>query len=542
MSNLSLVRLAIGSVLIIVCQSHPAQTQAFDAAERCRAITGLNRAAVEITSARLVAAAPPGTVRYNEYTQNTIPVALPAHCRVDGVINRRKGAGGVEYGIGFVLNLPDHWNGRLMFQGGSAYNGSISEPRGLGVDGLDNPALAHGWAIIATDSGHRGAPFDTTFMRDQQAGLDFAFNAVPTVTRLGKELVTEFYGRAPDHSYSFGCSTGGREGMIGAQRYPDLFDGVVAGAPAMRTPYMRIAGWNASIAFNRIAPRDAKGNPLRRQAFTADDQKLLHAAVATQCDRLDGLEDGLILNLAACKFDPAVLQCKSGKNADCLTAEQVTAVKTAFGGPKDGQGNPLYSGYPYDLGLLGEHADSPMHILPSDVPGIYDLPPGAGDVALSLSQTGHPPSPFAFDFAAEVARVRADAVEILSDTTTLTDLGTFYRNGGKIIFFNGASDPWVSHEDTLNYFERNRAANPDFDSSRFYSIPGMAHCQLGGLERFDMLTAIVNWVEKGEAPGAIVGTDLKRQTTRPLCPWPQSARYNGTGDANDVSNYACRSD
>ena len=377
MSNFSLVRLAVGSVLVIVCQSHPAQAQAFDTAERCRALTGLHRAAVEVTSAKLVDAAPPGTVRYNEYTQNTIPVALPAHCRVEGVINRRKGAGGVEYGIGFVLNLPDHWNGRLMFQGGSAYNGSIGEPRGLGVDGLDNPALAHGWAIIATDSGHKGAPFDTTFMRDQQAGLDFAFNAVPTVTRLGKELVTEFYGRAPDHSYSFGCSTGGREGMIGAQRYPDLFDGIVAGAPAMRTPYMRIAGWNATVAFNRIAPRDAKGDPLRRQAFTADDQKLLHAAVAKQCDRLDGLEDGLILNLAACKFDPAVLQCKSGKKADCLTAEQVTAVKTAFGGPKDSQGNPLYSGYPYRSGTArGTSRQPDAH---SSVRRAGHLRPPAGD-------------------------------------------------------------------------------------------------------------------------------------------------------------------
>jgi feruloyl esterase len=538
MSNFSLMRLAVGSVLVIVCQHHPAQAQTSDASERCRAITGLHRTAVEITSALLVAAAPPGTVRYNENFPVTIPVALPAHCRIEGVINRRKGAGGVEYGIGFVLNLPDNWNGRFMFQGGGAYNGSIGEPRGFG----DDPALAHGWAIIATDSGHKGAPFDTTFMRDQQAGLDFAFNAVPTVTRLGKELVTEFYGRAPDHSYSFGCSTGGREGMIGAGRYPDLFDGIVAGDPAMRVAYTRIAGWNATIAFNRIAPRDEKGDPVRRQSFPADDQKLLHAAVAKQCDRLDGLEDGLILNLAACKFDPAVLQCKSEKNADCLSAEQVAAVKAAFGGPKDGQGNPLYTGFPYDLGLLGEHPDSPMHILPSDVPGIYDLPPGTDDAARSLNRTGNPPPPFAFDFAAEIARIRTDPVEILSDTDTLTDLGTFYRRGGKIIFFNGASDPWFSHDDTLDYFKRNKKANPDFDSSRFYSIPGMAHCGGGGLERFDMLSAIVNWVEKRESPGAIVGTDLKRQTTRPLCPWPQYARYRGTGDANDVANYQCRSD
>jgi len=541
MSNSSLMCLAAGSVLVIVGQSHPAHAQAFDPAEQCQAITGWHRAGVEITSARRIKAAPPGTVRYNEYVQDTIPVALPAHCRIEGMINRRKGAGDVEYGIGFVLNLPDGWNGRFMFQGGSAYNGSIAEPWGLGGGGLDDPALAHGWAIIATDSGHKGAPFDTAFMRDQQAGLDFAFNAVPTVTRLGKELVAEFYRRPPDHSYSFGCSTGGREGMIGAERYPDLFDGIVAGAPGMRTPYMRIAGWNASIAFNRIAPRDAKGNPLRRQAFTADDARLLHASVAKQCDRLDGLEDGLVLNLAACKFDPAVLRCGGRKKIDCLTAGQVTAVKTAFDGPKDNQGKPLYTPYPYDLGLLGEHPDSPMHILPSDVPGIYDLPASADNVAGGLSQTGKPPSSFVFDFAAEVARIRADAVEILSDTSTLTDLGSFYRRGGKIIFYNGASDPWVSHEDTLDYFRRNRAANPDVDSSRFYSIPGMAHCQLGGLERFDMLTAIVNWVEKGEPPAAIDGADVKQQTRRPLCPWPQYARYKRTGAANEMANYECTS-
>jgi feruloyl esterase len=520
---LSAAHLAVGSLgLLVGLRDVPALAQPSDAAERCRALTGLNQPGVEITSATLVAAAPPGTVRFNQFTPNTIPVALPEHCRIEGVINRRRGADAVEYGIGFVLNLPGNWNGRFMFQGGGAYNGSIGEPRGFGED----PALAQGWAVIATDSGHEGAPFDTTFMRDQQAGLDFAFNAVPTVTLLGKHLVKDFYGRAPDHSYSFGCSTGGREGMIGAQRYPDLFDGIVAGDPAMRVAYTRIAGWNATIAFNRIAPRDGKGDPVRRQAFPAEDQKLLHAAVAKQCDRLDGLEDGLILNLAACKFDPTVLQCKSGKNADCLSAEQITAVKAAFGGPKDRQGNPLYTGFPYDLGLLGEHPDSLMHILPADVPGIYD----------------NPPSRFDFDFAAEIARIRADPLEILSDTDTLTDLGTFYRRGGKIIFFNGASDPWFSHDDTLDYFKRNRKANPDFDSSRFYSIPGMAHCDSGGLERFDMLPAIVKWVEKGEAPGAIVATDWARKVARPLCPWPEYGRYKGTGDPSDAANFQCRSD
>jgi pimeloyl-ACP methyl ester carboxylesterase len=527
---LSVMCLAIGSMAVIGgLQSAAAEdgpAKAANSRARCQALTGLHLAGVEITGARLVPATPAGTVPFNPVTQNMIPVAMPEYCRVEGVINRRKGAKGVEYGIGFALALPNNWNGRLMFQGGGAFNGSIRQPFGNACNPRD-PALAQGFAVISTDSGHKGEPFDTTFMRDQKAALDFAFNAVSAVTRLGKELVMAYFGREPHHTYSVGCSTGGREGMLAAQRYPALFDGVIAGDPAMRSAYTRIAGWNATIAFNRIAPRDVQGNPLRIQAFPAEDQKFLHAAVAEQCDGLDGLKDGLILNLAACKFDPAVLQCEKEKDAGCLSAEQVTALKAAFGGPRDGQGNPLYTGFPYDLGLLGEHPESPMNILPASVPGIYN----------------NPPSPFTFDFAPEIARIRADPVQILSDTKDWTDLGTFYRRGGKIIFYHGASDPWFSVYDTLDYFQRNKEANPEFDSSRFYSVPNMGHCGDGGMEVFDMLTPLIDWVENGKAPGAIVATDwLRTGTTRPLCPWPQYGRYKGAGDPRDAANFECRSD
>jgi feruloyl esterase len=505
---------------VVPNEASAAPTAPMDSAARCQALARLDWPGVEITSAEIVPAAPAGTVPYAPGVKATIPVALPEHCRVEGVIDRRKGADGVVYGIGFAINLPSNWNGRFMFQGGGGFDGHIEEPRGFG----DNPVLAQRWAIIATDSGHRGDTFDTTFMNDQQAGLDFAFNSVPAVTRLGKALVQAYYGRAPDHSYSIGCSTGGREGMLAAERFPDLFDGVISGDPAMRSDATRIAGWNATVAFNRISPKDADGKPLRLLGFPLEDQKLLHDAVAKQCDGLDGLQDGLILDLAACKFDPSVLQCKAGKTPDCLSADQVAALKAAFGGPKDAHGEPLYVGFPYDLGLLGGQADTPMHILPANVPGIYD----------------EPPSPFVFDYAAELARVRSNSIQILSDTDKSTDLGTFYRRGGKIIFSHGASDPWFSLYDTVDYFERNKAANPDFDSSRLYSVPGMGHCQGGGLQDFDPTAALVDWVEHGKAPGALVARDITRTVARPLCPWPQYARYKGAGDPNDPANFECK--
>ena len=489
-------------------------------------MTKLNMVGVEITSVKLVPAAAAGTVPFNPITKNMIPVAMPEYCRVEGVINRRKGAGEVEYGIGFALALPSNWGGRLVFQGGSAFNGSVAQPFGNSGNPRD-PALARGFAVISTDSGHKGEPFDTTFMRDQQAALDFAFNALPTVTRLGKDLVGRYYGRGPHHTYSVGCSTGGRESMLAAQHYPSLFDGVIAGDPAMRSAHTRIAGWNSTVAFNRISPRDADGNPLRFEAFCAEDQKLLQAAITKQCDALDGMEDGFILNLAACKFDPKVLECEKGKDASCLSALQVTALKEAFGGPRDSRGNPVYPGFPYDLGLLGTHVGNWASLVPTSGPNPYL----------------DPPSPFSLDVDSEIARVRTDPLQTLTDTNHWTDLGSFYRKGGKIIFYHGTSDPWYSIYDTLDYIQRNKAANPEFNSSRFYSVPNMGHCGNGGLELFDMLTPLVDWVEKGVAPGGIVARDWVGQfPSRPICPWPQYAHYKGTGDAKDAANFECRSD
>ena len=187
---------------------------------------------------------------------------------------------------------------------------------------------------------------DTSFMADQQATLDFAFNAVPTVTSAAKLVVESFYGRPIQRSYFVGCSTGGRESMQAAQRYPSLFDGIITGAPAMRAGNSNLALKWAAAAFNRISARDHYGKIIPGSGFSADDRHLIVQGVLRACDALDGLKDGMIFNVAACKFDPAVIACKGAKAAGCLDAAQVEALRTAFGGPVSPSGRRVYSSFP----------------------------------------------------------------------------------------------------------------------------------------------------------------------------------------------------
>src|SRR6185437_3062345 len=253
---------------------------------------------VAINTAEEVPSAPAGT-EVPGFGPDKVAVAVPAHCQVRGVIDARTGTDGKKYGLAFALALPDAWNGRFLFQGGAGLNGTLSPPLGATAAG-NRPALARGFAVVSTDGGHHGAGFDPSFLADQQASLDFAFNSVPTVTGVAKRLIADYYGKLPLHSYFSGCSTGGREGMEAVERYPSLFDGVISGSPAMRTGYSNLAlGW-AAVAFNRIAPRDpATGKPVPGGAFSPADRRLIVRGVLHACDGLDGLEDGMIFNVKA---------------------------------------------------------------------------------------------------------------------------------------------------------------------------------------------------------------------------------------------------
>jgi hypothetical protein len=497
-------------------------------ADRCQALVGLKDAGLglEVTAAEPVAAAAPGTVQLAPWLP-PLGVGLPAFCKVSGRINDRVAADGARYGIGFELALPDPWNGRFMFQGGGGLNGSIAPPLGASAAG-EVPALARGFAVVSTDSGHKGEGFDASFMADQRAALDFAHASVGTTTQAARLLIQRHYGRLPDHSYIAGCSTGGRETMLATQRYPELFDGAIVGAPAMRTGYSNLALAHARAQFAKAAPRDGKGVPQLARTFSAQDKALVLKELLAQCDALDGLADGVIENVLACRFQPARLQCAKAKDDNCLAPAQVTALEQAFKAPRDAAGHALYVDFPYDTGIVFEGAGIPG-FLPAQGPDILAavMPPAEG-----------------FDVDAHAHKLRADAVQTLTDTATWTDLDAFLGRGGKVMYYHGVSDPWFSAWDTLDYFKRAQAANGQaaWDAAaRFYFAPGMGHCA-GGTARdsFDLLTPLVAWVEQGQAPGQVLAHG-SQPGARPLCPYPAHAHYV-EGDPASPESFVCRAE
>src|SRR5271157_3618749 len=301
-------------------------------ANSCASLMNFKAPSVEITRTAQLAA---GTTEPNPWGPGH-SAPIPAYCRVEGVINRRVGVGGEEFGINFALAMPEKWNGDFLMQGGGGGNGVVMPPLGLNA-AADTPALMRGFAVVRTDTGHKShrGPFDFDFMKDEQAYLDFAYLANAQVAALAKKLIAQYYGKPAAYSYFSGCSTGGREGMILSQRYPAAFDGIISGDPAMRTGLSNLAiGQWIPVAFNQIAPKDAAGKPIITQAISDADPKLILDALLKKCDALDGVADGMISDALGCDFDPAVLTCQLGKSESCLSQEKVAAIKKAMGGPK----------------------------------------------------------------------------------------------------------------------------------------------------------------------------------------------------------------
>ena len=492
--------------------------------EPCADLTTLKIDGTEITKAALV---PAGTTVPPPYPGAQGIGPLPAHCRVDGVINRRQGVDGQEFGIGFALALPEiaAWKGDFMMQGGGGGNGIISYPAGANYAG-DIPALSRGFAVASTDTGHKAktGAFDFSFMRDQQAYLDFAFLANADVAGVGKQIIAHYYAKPAAYSYFVGCSTGGREGMILSQRYPTVFNGIVSGDPAMRTGLsnLAIAQW-IPVAYNQAGPKDPSGKPQIDKFLTDSDRKLFMDALMKQCDANDGVADDMISDPLACEFDPAVLACKPGQGESCIAPEKVAAIKKAFAGPKNAYGTQVYPGFLYDTGITMKGVVSGLLALGSN--GLF--------------------GPYSTATELDVDNAALHASDPLVEPAS-TNLSSFSLNGGKLIFFHGDSDPWFSPLDTLGYYQSlattNGGAEKVSEWSRMFLVPGMAHCGGGpSLDHFDMLTALVNWVEKSTAPDAVVATGAAFPgRSRPLCAYPKHAQYTGTGDSQDARNFQCQ--
>jgi feruloyl esterase len=455
---------------------------------------------------------------------------LPAHCRIDGMMDRRTGTDSKTYGIRFAIALPENWTGQYLQQGGGGLNGSVGEPTGAQAAG-DQPALARGFAVATTDTGHQssGGAFDGGFMQDQQAALDFEYIANGRVAVLARQIIENYYGRPPAHTYFVGCSTGGREAMLMAERYPLYFDGIVAGSPAMRTGHSNLATRSVTVALNRVAPKGSDGRPVPGGGLSDGDRKAIIAKILDVCDARDGIKDGMIFDVTGCTFKPADLQCSGAKMDGCLSKEQVDAISTAFAGPKDSRGNQVYPGFFFDTGITTSGGG---------IPGLL----GSGN-----SPLGPPTTAVQQDIDAEAARVNSNPTAIIGDSWTWTNLSSFSSHGGKLIFYHGVSDPWFSAKDTIDYYMRMTAANGGDAKvqgwSRLFLSPGMGHCGGGSasLDTFDFLSAAVNWVEKNSAPDSVTATGRAFPgRSRPLCPYPQHAQYNGSGNPEDAANFTCR--
>lgn len=453
----------------------------------------------------------------------------PEYCDVRGY---------VEPAVQFELKLPTTtFNGRYVQYGCSGLCGLIfptSFPACGAPPGPD-------FALAATDDGHVGkgggflAILDGTWAANNQAARDDYFYRGPHVVSLAsKRIIAEYYGSPPVRSYFDGCSTGGREALLLAQRYPHDFNGITAGAPAAFMGPLNGVYFTWMVRVNT----GADGSPI----LTAEKLPALHSAVMAACDGLDGLVDGQIDDPRVCHFDPASIQCPPGTdNANCLTPDQVAVVRKAYNGPVDASGHRLYPG--------GAPRGSEL-----SWDGFFVPDPQFGSIAPLLDNylkyAGYPigaPSSSLATFKFTVAGLNQLTPEGAKGNALGLDLTPFQRAGGKLIIWQGWADGNISVFGTLDYYERFARANGGPRKTqkwaRLFMVPTLYHCGLGGYElnTFDPFPQLVGWVERGAAPGSVIASDQDAHgnvlRTRPVFPYPLRAVYAGTGSIDDARNF-----
>ena len=453
---------------------------------------------VRIASAQLVAATP----------------QMAEHCDIRGVIWPENS---------FAVKLPTNWNERFEMVGNGGWAGVIS------LRQVDD-AVREGYAATSTDTGHDdkkepGASFAYPGPNNPNAErkvIDFGYLAVHETALLAKRMIRTYYGADPKYSYWVGCSTGGRQGLMEAQRYPEDFDGYVVGAPVLD-----LAGLQAKSVYNYQIAGQGPAEITREKAALLNKQYL------DKCDASDGLKDGVVENPMKCSFDPAkdLPRCAGADAAGCFTDAQIEALKKIYDGVRDSHGTLLFPGMPAG--------------------GNGGVAQGFG-LSKSFMQfmAFYPPAGPNWDyrtFNVDKDWARLTPIRLRIDAT-ITDLSAVRARGGKILQYHGWSDPGVSPEMSIHYYEavRNTMGPKDTDDFyRLFLVPGMGHCQGGAAacSNVGWQGAMVNWIEKGVAPSALTGAHKDKEgqitRTRPICAYPAQAQYKGSGSIDEAANFTC---
>jgi feruloyl esterase len=510
------ISVVLGSVSVSGAQSVAASGSAAAAATAssasgCEALAALALPQARISKAQSVAA---GALTIPNAGRGAALFAqLPSLCRVAAVLTPSP-----DSNIQMEIWLPaENWNGKFLAVGNGGWAGTIS------FDAMA-AGLRRGYATASNDTGHT-ADVGARFALNNDKLIDFAYRAMHEMTVQSKSIVGAYYSRPPRLSYYQGCSTGGRQGMMEAQRYPEDFDAIIAGAPVYNMVHLNVSQTALQVHMLKNPDRSIPQNKVSLVA---------NAAVAA-CDGSDGIKDNIINDPRSCRFDPGVLACKGGDAEDCLTPGQVETARQFYAPVKTKSGSVVYpgrspgveEGYAARIPVPGK----PMNPLWSDMPRYVGHRDANWDV-------------MSFDLDTDLALALKNASFVEASNP---DLSKFKARGGKLLLWHGWADPGPAPENTITYYaqaSKTVGESPD-DWMRLFLLPGVAHCGGGvGPDQADFLGAMERWREQGVAPGQITASrnSGRRGLTpmsRPLCPFPQVAKYKGTGSTDEAGNFSC---
>ena len=524
-----ILRAALSGIVLLGAAAAPLS------AAPCESLRSFTRPNTTITAATVVAAGTFVPPRTFDSPPGALPQAtgMPEICRVQGVL-----APSADSHIEFEVWLPTSgWNGKYLGTGNGGFAGEIN------YTDLVRSAT-NGYAASSTDTGHKGGPVDAAWaLGHLEKVADYGHRAIHETAVAAKAIINGFYGAAPRFSYFNACSNGGRQALMEAQRFPEDYDGIIAAAPALSITRALLAfEWNQQAAL--VDP--AAHIPARKVPA-------IEAAVIEACDARDGVKDGVIDSPPACRLKAESLRCSGAETDACLTAPQVAALQKIYDGPRTASGQQLYPGFPpggesgpggWALWFAGERPGTSVQSL------------FAAQGASNLVRQDAAYSVKAFDVNQAAATVTGPVAKLLDADNP--DLTAFRRRGGKLILYHGWSDPALSAQSTIDYYTGVSARMGAKETSQFvrlYLVPGMQHCSdgpgpnqfgtwpvKGADPRSSVSAAIERWVENGAAPGAIIASRPAGQParTRPLCPYPQAAKYKGTGSTDDAANFECR--